>query len=94
MSRAGVAECPLARNCILSFIPSNAYHDISRPKVISSRDLPPKAANDDIKMYDAVLERDKSARESAKDPEMDKFLPLLKDYLKRASHRSRGSQSC
>ena len=87
MSRAGVADCPLARNyCLRSSVPSDAYHGMFRPKVVSSRDLPPKAANDDIKMYDAVLERNKSPRESGPvDPEMDKFLPLLMDYLKGAS---------
>ena len=94
MWRAAVASCPLARNWSFTFsLPFDAYHSIFRPKVISSKDLPPKTANHDIKMYDAVLEKDKSPRESAMvDAEMDKFLPMLKDYLKRASSPSTGGR--
>jgi len=50
------------------------------PKVISHKDLPSHSQNSDIKMFDAVLEPQKPAPPS--DPEMDKFLPLLQDYLK------------
>ena len=47
--------------------------------MLSSKDLPPK--KNDFKMYDAVLSPD-----SAPDPvdsEMEKFMPMLNDYLKR-----------
>ncbi|KAG5648395.1 hypothetical protein DXG03_004969 [Asterophora parasitica] len=50
------------------------------PKVISSKDLPPKTKSD-IKMFDAILTVDKEAP-TAVDAEMDKFLPMLNDYLK------------
>lgn len=53
-----------------------------RPKVISAKDLPPKALVPDFKMYDAVLAADKPISPPV-DSEMDKFLPMLNDYLKR-----------
>ncbi|RDB17900.1 RNA polymerase II nuclear localization protein IWR1 [Hypsizygus marmoreus] len=53
----------------------------SPPKVISAKDLPPKTLSPDVKMYDAVLAADKASA-PAIDPEMEKFLPMLNDYLK------------
>ncbi|KAJ7644344.1 hypothetical protein FB45DRAFT_897592 [Roridomyces roridus] len=51
----------------------------SPPRVISAKDLPPKAPqNKGFKLYDAVL----SPEKPAKDEEMEKFLPMLNDYLK------------
>ena len=60
------------------------------PKVLSSKDLPPKALNSDIKMFDAVLETSQSAPTTI-DPEMDKFLPMLQDYLRIHDIDPRGS---
>ncbi|KAG6832023.1 hypothetical protein H0H92_006059 [Tricholoma furcatifolium] len=51
------------------------------PKVISAKDAPPKRAQPDIKLYDAVLTTD-TAAPSALDSEMEKFIPMLNDYLK------------
>jgi len=49
------------------------------PKASSPSD-PPK--NPPIRMYDAVPSKAKSIQASETDPEMEKFLPMLKDYLK------------
>ncbi|KAI9568329.1 hypothetical protein HD554DRAFT_758683 [Boletus coccyginus] len=48
----------------------------SPPKVISSKDIP----RNDFRMYDAVLE-DQGHALPPMDPEMEKFLPMLQDYL-------------
>lgn len=48
------------------------------PKVISAKDIP----RNDFKMYDAVLE-DHGPALPPMDPEMEKFLPMLQDYLTR-----------
>ncbi|KAF9235188.1 hypothetical protein BU15DRAFT_78283 [Melanogaster broomeanus] len=48
----------------------------SPPKVISSKDVP----QNDFKMYDAVLEHQRSSLPPM-DPEMERFLPMLQDYL-------------
>ncbi|KAH0832230.1 hypothetical protein J3R83DRAFT_13201 [Lanmaoa asiatica] len=48
----------------------------SPPKVISSKDI----SRNDFKMYDAVLENQGPVLPSM-DPEMEKFLPMLQDYL-------------
>ncbi|KAH7885138.1 hypothetical protein F5I97DRAFT_1928562 [Phlebopus sp. FC_14] len=48
----------------------------SPPKVIASKDLRPS----DFKMYDAVL-AEQAPSIPALDTEMDKFLPMLQDYL-------------
>jgi len=48
----------------------------SPPKVISSKDIP----RNDFKMYDAVLEEQGPASPPM-DLEMEKFLPMLQDYL-------------
>jgi hypothetical protein len=54
----------------------------SPPKVISHKDLPPKKT--DFKLYDAILSGDDVVTPPAPvfDSEMDKFMPMLKDYLK------------
>ncbi|KAG6865505.1 hypothetical protein C0991_001935 [Blastosporella zonata] len=49
------------------------------PKVLSAKDLPPKLSQPDFKMFDAVLTSEKPA---PVDPEIEKFLPMLNDYLK------------
>lgn len=48
----------------------------TRPKVISAKDVP----RNDFRMYDAVP-ADQDALLQSLDPEMDKFLPMLRDYL-------------
>ncbi|KIM78501.1 hypothetical protein PILCRDRAFT_824407 [Piloderma croceum F 1598] len=52
----------------------------SPPKVISHKDLPPKQT--DFKMYDAILYGDGGIPAPTFDSDMDKFLPMLTDYLK------------
>ncbi|EGN98124.1 hypothetical protein SERLA73DRAFT_138396 [Serpula lacrymans var. lacrymans S7.3] len=49
----------------------------SPPKVLSAKDVPPPK---DFRMYDAVL-ADKESATPAFDSEMEKFLPMLNDYL-------------
>jgi hypothetical protein len=46
--------------------------------------------DEDFTMYDAVPESNASASKGAEplDPEMDKFLPMLEEYLRGASVRS------
>ncbi|KAK0210936.1 hypothetical protein DFS33DRAFT_339401 [Desarmillaria ectypa] len=51
----------------------------SPPKVISTKELPPKQANPNFRMFDAVPEDDQSSREM--DREMEKIMPMLKAYL-------------
>ncbi|KAJ7134332.1 hypothetical protein C8R44DRAFT_770214 [Mycena epipterygia] len=53
----------------------------SPPKVIPVKDLPPKTKNTGFKLYDAVLSADKTATAKA-DEEMEKFMPMLDEYLK------------
>ncbi|KZP05212.1 hypothetical protein FIBSPDRAFT_923225 [Athelia psychrophila] len=51
------------------------------PKVLSHKDVAAKAA--DFKMYDAILSgAEKKTPSSGFDSDMDKFLPMLSDYLK------------
>jgi len=45
------------------------------------KDLPPKTKNTGFKLYDAVLSADKTATAKA-DEEMEKFMPMLDEYLK------------
>jgi hypothetical protein len=54
----------------------------SPPKVISHKDLPSKKT--DFKLYDAILSGSDAAGPPAPifDSEMDKFMPMLTDYLK------------
>ncbi|KAJ6557216.1 hypothetical protein DFH09DRAFT_540359 [Mycena vulgaris] len=52
----------------------------SPPEVISAKDLPPKKKNTGFKLYDAVLSADKAATAEA-DAEMEKFMPMLTEYL-------------
>lgn len=54
------------------------YVKHSPPKTTSSKDLCKDPISSDFKMYDAILSEGGSMR----DPEMEKFLPLLNDYLK------------
>ncbi|PPR07116.1 hypothetical protein CVT24_010952 [Panaeolus cyanescens] len=49
------------------------------PKVISAKELE-KGSSTDFKMFDAVPEKKQVPKES--DSEMDKFLPMLNEYLK------------
>ncbi|KAJ7718127.1 hypothetical protein DFH07DRAFT_761678 [Mycena maculata] len=53
----------------------------SPPKVVSAKDVQPKAKNTGFKLYDAVLSADK-ASSAQTDEEMEKFLPMLNEYLK------------
>lgn len=54
-----------------------------RPKVIAAKDLPPKTSPDsNFKLYDAILQSEKRPKTPEPDSEMDKFLPMLQDYLK------------
>ncbi|KAJ6620737.1 hypothetical protein B0H10DRAFT_2020339 [Mycena sp. CBHHK59/15] len=53
----------------------------SPPKVISSKDLPPKQKPTGFKLYDAVLSADQPPAAEA-DDEMEKFMPMLNEYLK------------
>ncbi|KAF8208600.1 hypothetical protein K438DRAFT_1812540 [Mycena galopus ATCC 62051] len=52
----------------------------SPPKVVSAKDVLPKAKDTGFKLYDAVLSADKPA--AAGNEEMDKFIPMLNEYLK------------
>ncbi|GLB38275.1 putative transcription factor Iwr1 [Lyophyllum shimeji] len=55
----------------------------SPPKVISSKDLPPKHPKADFKMFDAVrADKDLEGPPTTFDAEMEKFLPMLDQYLK------------
>ena len=53
-----------------------------RPKIISTKDLPPKQANPNFRLFDAVPEDDESSH--AMDREMEKIMPMLKAYLNSA----------
>ncbi|KAJ7465301.1 hypothetical protein FB451DRAFT_1488972 [Mycena latifolia] len=53
----------------------------SPPKVVSAKDLPPKTKNTGFKLYDAVLAADKGPTAEA-DAEMEKFMPMLDEYLR------------
>ncbi|KAJ7070027.1 hypothetical protein C8F01DRAFT_1115039 [Mycena amicta] len=50
------------------------------PKILSAKDLAAKSKDTGFKMYDAVLAADKAAA-AEKDEEMEKFMPMLNDYL-------------
>jgi len=52
----------------------------SPPKVISAKDVLPKTKDTGFKLYDAVLSADK-AKNAQADEEMEKFLPMLNEYL-------------
>jgi hypothetical protein len=58
-----------------------------RPKVISAKDVVPKTKDTGFKLYDAVLSADKTPTAVA-DEEMEKFMPMLNEYLKRRSFGS------
>jgi len=76
-------DAPLARTSpqpiqpVRHILPCGVPHLLS-PKVISSKDIP----RNDFKMYDAVL-ADQGHALPPMDPEMEKFLPMLQDYLTR-----------
>lgn len=46
----------------------------------SVTDLPKKIL--DFRMYDAIPSKEKPTQVGETDPEMENFLPLLRDYLK------------
>ncbi|KAF8895310.1 hypothetical protein BD779DRAFT_1498770 [Infundibulicybe gibba] len=50
------------------------------PKVLSTKEL--QAKKPDFRMYDAILATEKSAPSAPIDSEMEKFLPMLNDYLR------------
>ncbi|KAK0503449.1 hypothetical protein EDD18DRAFT_1346313 [Armillaria luteobubalina] len=52
---------------------------VNPPKIISTKDLPPKQGNPNFRMFDAVPETDESSH--AMDREMEKIMPMLKAYL-------------
>lgn len=47
---------------------------------MSHKDVPPKKT--DFNMYDAILSGTDSVPPPVFDPEMEKFMPMLTDYLK------------
>ncbi|KAF5355272.1 hypothetical protein D9758_006062 [Tetrapyrgos nigripes] len=51
------------------------------PSVLSSKDLEEQKANADFKMYDAIRSDDVGKNEEL-DPQMEKLLPMLQDYLR------------
>ncbi|KAG7447893.1 uncharacterized protein BT62DRAFT_929994 [Guyanagaster necrorhizus] len=51
----------------------------SPPKVISTKDLPPKATNPNLRVFDAIPEDGQSSH--VMDLEMEKIMPMLKAYL-------------
>ena len=56
-----------------------------RPKVWSSKELEQASSAPDIKMYDAVPDDGSDQKPaSPMDSEIDKFIPLLDEYLKSA----------
>jgi len=60
---------------------------LNRPKVLSAKDLASSKTANDFKMYDAIPEETQQAGMAVDTPslssaEMDKFLPMLNDYLK------------
>ncbi|KAJ3576299.1 hypothetical protein NP233_g546 [Leucocoprinus birnbaumii] len=59
-----------------------ANRSANSPKVLASKDLTKHRPVPDFKMYDAILSEKESISASQPDPEMDKFLPLLNDYLR------------
>lgn len=58
---------------------SEATLPANPPKIISTKDLPPKQANPNFRLFDAVPEDDESSH--AMDREMEKIMPMLKAYL-------------
>lgn len=69
------------------YVPSHLYYSFSQlsnsPKVISHKDLAARNTTP-FKLYDAVLSGESSSSKAQiSDPEMDKFIPMLNDYLKR-----------
>ncbi|KAJ7505572.1 hypothetical protein B0H11DRAFT_1708405 [Mycena galericulata] len=62
-------------------VPTRRRLPTSPPKVVAAKDLVPKPKNTGFKLYDAVLSGDKPSTVEA-DEEMEKFLPMLNDYLK------------
>ncbi|KAK7048130.1 hypothetical protein R3P38DRAFT_3387632 [Favolaschia claudopus] len=74
-------EDPLRRYKIIAReeeSPSKRRAPTSPPKVISAKDAVPKAKDTGFKLYDAVLSGDKS---STGDEEIEKFMPMLQEYL-------------
>ncbi|KAJ7242865.1 hypothetical protein B0H12DRAFT_1131694 [Mycena haematopus] len=74
---------PLRRYKIIAHdeeAPARRRLPTSPPKVVSAKDVLPKAKDTGFKLYDAVLSADKSL--AARDEEMDKFMPMLNEYLK------------
>ncbi|KAF7365450.1 hypothetical protein MVEN_00418000 [Mycena venus] len=76
-------EDPLRRYKIIAHdegVPTRRRFPTSPPKVISAKDVLPKAKDTGFKLYDAVLSADKAKVEN--DEEMEKFMPMLNEYLK------------
>ncbi|KAF8909012.1 hypothetical protein CPB84DRAFT_1813251 [Gymnopilus junonius] len=57
-------------------------YPIAPPKVVSVKELERRKQQADFKMYDAVPTNDQSMVVDEAPSEMDKFLPMLQDYLK------------
>ncbi|KAG6903279.1 hypothetical protein C0995_000174 [Termitomyces sp. Mi166 len=56
---------------------------VAPPKILAAKDLPPKNSQLDFKMFDAVLTTDNNKPSpTPMDSDMEKFLPMLNDYLK------------
>ncbi|KAJ7828087.1 hypothetical protein B0H13DRAFT_2420383 [Mycena leptocephala] len=62
-------------------VPTRRRPPSSPPKVISAKDVVPKTKDTGFKLYDAVLSADKAPTAVA-DEEMEKFMPMLNEYLK------------
>src|SRR5882762_5624663 len=58
---------------------SDAVSLSQSPKVMSHKDLPQKEMG--FKMYDVILSGEGDAPAPTFDPEMEKFMPMLTDYL-------------
>lgn len=62
--------------------PSAKRAAASPPKVYASKDLVKHPPVPDFRLYDAILSERESVLANQPDPEMEKFLPMLNDYLK------------
>ncbi|KAJ6466386.1 hypothetical protein C8R45DRAFT_839220 [Mycena sanguinolenta] len=74
---------PLRRYKIIAHeeeVPVRRRLPSSPPKVVSAKDVLPKVKDTGFKLYDAVLSADKST--TVGDEEMEKFMPMLSEYLK------------
>ncbi|KDR82625.1 hypothetical protein GALMADRAFT_238041 [Galerina marginata CBS 339.88] len=62
--------------------PPSRRYPTAPPKVLSARELENRRRASDFKMYDAIPTSGEQPMEQDQPSEMDKFLPMLSDYLK------------